>query len=116
MTAGSIVRRYHDAWTSGRYDEAIALLAPSLAVEVPINVYPTAAAFGEALRMFGGMVRAVHLLCALDGEGEAMRLYDLEVAGLAEPLRIAEHFTVEDGRIVRLRQIHDTAALRAAGF
>jgi hypothetical protein len=31
-------------------------------------------------------------------------------------MRIAEHFTVNDGRIVRLRQVHDTAHLRAAGF
>jgi ketosteroid isomerase-like protein len=31
-------------------------------------------------------------------------------------LRVAEHFTVADGKITRIRQIHDTAALRAAGF
>jgi hypothetical protein len=31
-------------------------------------------------------------------------------------LRVAEHFTVANGRIRLLRQIHDTAALRAAGF
>jgi hypothetical protein len=26
------------------------------------------------------------------------------------------HFTVSNGKIVRLRQIHDTAAIRGAGF
>ena len=31
-------------------------------------------------------------------------------------IRIAEHFTVAEGQITRIRQIHDTAALRAAGF
>jgi ketosteroid isomerase-like protein len=31
-------------------------------------------------------------------------------------MRVVEHFTVADGRIVRLRQIHDTAGLREAGF
>jgi hypothetical protein len=31
-------------------------------------------------------------------------------------LRIAEHFTVSGGKITRIGQIHDTAALRAAGF
>jgi hypothetical protein len=30
-------------------------------------------------------------------------------------LRVAEHFTVINGQITRIRQIHDTAALRAAG-
>jgi hypothetical protein len=31
-------------------------------------------------------------------------------------MRCAEHFTVEGGQIARLRQIHDTAAVRAAGL
>jgi hypothetical protein len=30
--------------------------------------------------------------------------------------RVAEHFTVEDGLIIRIRQIHDTYAIRKAGF
>jgi hypothetical protein len=42
-------------------------------------------------------------------------LYDMDVPGLGT-LRVAEHFTVEDDKITRIRQIHDTAALRAAGF
>ncbi len=44
-----------------------------------------------------------------------MLLYDLEVEGLGK-MRIAEHFTIAGGRITRIRQIHDTAALRTAGF
>jgi ketosteroid isomerase-like protein len=39
----------------------------------------------------------------------------MEVDGLGK-LRVAEHFTVRDGKIARLRQIHDTAAVRAAGL
>jgi hypothetical protein len=31
-------------------------------------------------------------------------------------LRVAEHFAIAGGKIVRLRQIHDTAALRETGF
>jgi hypothetical protein len=31
-------------------------------------------------------------------------------------LRVAEHFTVEGGKITRIRQIHDTAAVGAAGL
>ncbi len=46
---------------------------------------------------------------------EGMLLYDMDVAELG-PLRVAEHFTVENGKITRIRQVHDTAALRAAGF
>ncbi len=46
---------------------------------------------------------------------EAMLLYDLEVDQLWT-LSVAELFTVADGTITRIRQIHDTTALRAAGF
>ena len=31
-------------------------------------------------------------------------------------LRVAEHFTLPGGRITRIRHVHDTAELRAAGF
>jgi ketosteroid isomerase-like protein len=37
---------------------------------------------------------------------------DIEMLGT---MRVAEHFTVADGKIVRVRQIHDTFALRNAG-
>jgi hypothetical protein len=44
-----------------------------------------------------------------------MLLYDIDIKGLGK-IRIAEHLTVAEGRITRIRQVHDTAALRAAGF
>jgi hypothetical protein len=44
-----------------------------------------------------------------------MLLYDLDAEPLGT-LRIAEHFTVAGGKITRIRQVHDTAAVRAAGL
>jgi uncharacterized protein YciI len=111
----SVVRAYHDAWTSKRFDQAVALLAIELQVEVPINAYPTTESFAEALEAFGSIVEHVDLLSEMSAGDEAMLLYDMDVQGLGK-MRIAEHFTVEDGKIARIRQIHDTAALRAAGF
>jgi SnoaL-like domain len=111
----TIARAYHDAWTSMRFDEATALLADGLEVEVPINDYPTTESFAEGLRGFGAMTRSVELLSAMSAGNEAMLLYDMEVDGLGI-MRVVEHFTVRGGRIARIRQIHDTALLRAAGF
>jgi len=111
MTALDLARRYHEGWTSGDYEQAIALLAPGLEVEVPINDYPTRVAFGQALRGFGEVVDRVELLSELGSGDEAVLLYDMRVQGLGE-LRVAEHFTVAGGRITRLRQIHDTAPVR----
>jgi ketosteroid isomerase-like protein len=111
MHALATARAYHDAWTAKDFDRAVALLADDLDVEVPINDYPTRQSFAEALRSFGSLVTDVEMLSELAGDGEAMLLYDMQVEGLGE-MRIAEHFRVAGGRIVALRQIHDTAALR----
>jgi ketosteroid isomerase-like protein len=110
-----IVREYHDAWTGRNFDRAAALLADALAVEVPVNDYPTTESFAAALRNFGSMVTGVDLLAAMSSGPEAMLLYDLDVQRLGR-LRVAEHFTVGHGQITRIRQIHDTAAVRAAGL
>ncbi len=110
-----IVRAYHDAWTHKDYARAKALLADTLAVEVPVNDYPTTESFAVALESFGSMVSKVELLAAISDGSEAMLLYDLE-AGPVGKLRIAEHFTVDGDQITRIRQIHDTAAVRAAGL
>jgi ketosteroid isomerase-like protein len=106
-----IVRAYHEAWTRHDFERAAVLLSPSLQVEVPINDYPSMESFVHALAAFGSLVTSVELLCELSAGNEAMQLYDMEVEGLG-PMRIVEHFTVADGKIARLRQIHDTAALR----
>ena len=100
---------------SGRTPYRRALLAGALTVEVPVNDYPTAESFAAALESFGSMVSSAELLAAMSDGNEAMLLYDLE-AGPVGTLRVAEHFTVEGGKITRIRQIHDTAAVRAAGL
>lgn len=114
-SCSDVVHRYHEAWSTGRFAEAAALLDERLRVEVPVNEYPTRESFTTALAAFGGMTEKVELLSALSGDHEAMLLYDMTVRGVGK-LRVAEHFTVDAGRIVRLRQIHDTAPIRAAGL
>jgi SnoaL-like domain len=111
----TVALAYHDAWSSKHFERAARLLADPLAVEAPINSYPTTASFAAAVESFGSITRQVQLLAAFGAGEEAMLLYDMEVDDLGV-LRVAEHFTVRDGRIARIRQIHDTATLRAAGF
>jgi ketosteroid isomerase-like protein len=110
-----VVREYHEAWSNGQFAQAANLLSERLAVEVPINDYPDAGSFAAALASFGSIARGVDLISELATGDEAMLLYDMDVDGVG-PMRVAEHFTVRGGKIVRIRQIHDTAALRAAGF
>jgi ketosteroid isomerase-like protein len=108
----SVVQSYHRAWTTGQFDEAGRLLADDLNVEVPINNYPTKASFIDAVKQTRQMVSKVELLSELGGDREAMLLYDMTLP--FGDMRIAEHFTVSGGRITRIRQIHDTVAIRAA--
>jgi SnoaL-like domain len=113
--AGAVAQAYHRGWTHKQFDDSVQLLAPDLQVEVPVNDYPTRESFAQALAAFGALVDRVDLLAEMAQDDQAMLLYDMEVRGLGR-LRVAEHFTVSAGKIVRLRQIHDTAAIRAAGF
>ena len=111
----SVVRAYHRGWTTKHFDEATRLLSADLKIEVPINTYATAEAFAKAIAAFGSRTTQVDLLAEFAHGDQAMLLYDMDVQGLAT-MRVAEHFTIDHGQITRIRQIHDTAALRAAGF
>jgi hypothetical protein len=115
MSALDVARAYHEAWSTGDIDRAAELLADDLVVEVPINEYPTKAAFVDAVGAFASMTNATRLLSALGSAGEAMLLYDMDVQGIGT-LRVVEHFEVAGGRIGRVRQIHDTQPIRAAGL
>ncbi len=111
----AVVRAYYDGWTKKRFAAAVRLLANDLKVEVPVNEYPTTQSFADALSRFGSLVKDVKLLAEFANNDEAVLLYDMDVDRIGA-MRVAEHFTVERGRITRIRQIHDTAAVRAAGL
>jgi limonene-1,2-epoxide hydrolase len=114
-TTLSVVQAYFRGWTTRDYATAAHQLLPALAVEVPVNHYPNAATFVQALTQFGNMVERVDLLAELASDSQAMLLYDMDVQGMGT-IRVAEHFTVQGGKITRLRQVHDTHAIRAAGL
>jgi limonene-1,2-epoxide hydrolase len=111
----AVVRAYHRAWTNGDYAEAGRRLARRLRIEVPINEYRGREDFLAAVKAFAAVVESVGLLFECADNDQAVLLYDLEVGPIG-PLRVCEHFTVADGLITQIRQVHDTAALRDAGF
>jgi uncharacterized protein YndB with AHSA1/START domain len=111
----SVVRRYHDAWTSGDVEGASRWLSSELETEVPLNRYEGRDDFVAALTAFGALVSEIDLLAEFENGDEALLLYDLAVQPIG-PMRVAEHFVVADGVITRIRHVHDTASLRDAGF
>lgn len=111
----AIARAYFDHWTAGRFDEAANLLSEQVTIETPINIYPTKTDFVAALSGFGALVRATHQFVDLGDGQNVVQLYGMDVTGVGT-IEMAEHFVIDNGLITQIRQIHDTAALRAAGF
>lgn len=114
-SALALVRAYHRAWTGKDFEKAGRYLSDDLRTDVPINTYGSKAEWIEAVRRTGQAVSRVEVLAEFSNDGEVLLLYDMEIKPIGD-IRIAEHFTVADGRITRIRHIHDTASLRAAGF
>ena len=111
----TVARAYHRAWTGGDFDKASQYLAEGLETDVPINTYRSKAEWLQAVQGTGQATSSVHLLAEFGTRDEALLLYDIRLDPIGD-LRVAEHFVVADGRIVKIRHVHDTAALRAAGF
>lgn len=111
----AVAQAYFDHWTAGRFEAAAALLAEKIEIETPINAYPNKADFVAALSGFGTLVTGANRLVDLADGDDVVQIYDMDVSGLGV-IRMTEHFVIQNGLVTRLRQIHDTAALRAAGF
>lgn len=109
-----VARSYFRAWTTHDVVQLDPLVADRVEIEVPMNSYATKQAFLDAVATTARMTSSVTLLAEFGTADDALLLYDMTLPfGL---LRVAEHFTVAGGTIHRIRQVHDTAALRAAGF
>jgi hypothetical protein len=111
-----VARSYHRAWTTTKdFSAAAELLAESLKTDLPVNAYTDKQKFVESIRGFGQLVSSVQILSAWASPDEAVLIYHPVMDSIGT-LRIAEQFTVVEGKITFIRQVHDTATMRAAGF
>ncbi|MFN8638159.1 MAG: nuclear transport factor 2 family protein [Dehalococcoidia bacterium] len=108
----AIVEDYARAWTGGDVATARALLADDLDFEGPVDTFHHADQLIEALRGLVSMTQRVDRLAAFYGDTEAMLLYDVVTGTPAGTIRTAEHFTIENGRIARIRLVFDATILR----
>jgi hypothetical protein len=109
----AVARAYHDAWRERHYEAAWSLIDADVLIDVPINAYDGKASFVEAAERTREMAAKVDEIAEFGDETRAVLIYDMTLP--VGSLRIAECFTVVDGRISEILHIHDTAALRAAG-
>lgn len=111
----NVARRYHRAWTGRDFAAAADCLSPGLEVDGPLDRHASKESFLRALPGFASLAREVVLLDAFAADDRAMLLYDMALPGL-DTVRVAEHVTVENERISRIRRVHDAHALRKAGL
>lgn len=84
-------------------------------MDVPVNTYEGKPDFVEALTQFGSTISHVDMLAEFGDATQAVLLYDMHSTPFGT-IRIAEHFTVDTGKILRIRHIHDTAPFLTATF
>jgi hypothetical protein len=111
-----VARTYHRAWTTTKdFAAAASLLSSDLQTDLPVNDYAGKAEFVDAITGFGGLITGVEMLGECASGADAVLVYDLTMPPLGV-LRMAEQYTVVDGEITFIRQVHDTATMRAVGF
>ena len=106
---------YFQAWNNKDFEKVSDLISDAASFEMPINYYHHKNTFVEAVEFTANAASEVNLLAEFGDDKEAILLYDLNLKPIGK-LRIAEHFKVDDDKIVHIRHIHDTHQLRLAGF
>lgn len=101
-----------DAFTGGDAETLATLLADDFCFDGPIAHYRGAEEFLTGSRRFvEGLQPGWRSVAAFGDAHEALLLYDLTLRTGAA-MRIADHFTVADGRITAEAILWDTAAMR----
>jgi ketosteroid isomerase-like protein len=106
-SALTLATAFLDAWTAGDFEQARALLADDFAFDGPVAHYRSADEFLTGSKGFVDQIRPSWTRIAAFGDDrEALLLYDLHFRN-GQPMRIADHHIVRDGRIRQERILFD---------
>ncbi|MGH7691419.1 MAG: nuclear transport factor 2 family protein [Candidatus Dormibacteria bacterium] len=107
-----IATAFLNAWVAQDFETVAGLLADDFAFEGPIAHYDSAESFLGGSRAFVARLEPRwSKIAAFGDDHEALLLYDLHlVSGAA--LRIADHYTVREGRIQAEQILWDTEGQR----
>ena len=108
-----IALAYHQAWTSHDFERAMTYIAPDIACQTPGGPLRGAEAFRGFMGPFVGIMTRSHLFAAFGDETTAVLMYDTDTVPVQDAPG-AEHLTVENGTITRLRIIFDRLPFDAA--
>lgn len=117
-TALETALAYYRTWTGGDFDKAMIHVADDVVCESPFGRFEGAAAFREFFGPFAERLISASLIAEFGDEESALIMYDTKTPLVASGVA-AEHMTVRDGRITRIRMVFDrlpgVEARKAAG-
>lgn len=97
-SAGDVVRRYHQAWTSGDVETAMTCVADDITARVPGEDIVGLPAYREYIAGFAPHLTGLEDVASfVDGDRVSLIYYPQTPATSTAPA--AEYFTVRDGKI-----------------
>lgn len=105
-TAHETVRAYHRAWTSGRIDEAMSLVADDVTCRAPGIDLDGVAAYREYIAGFAPSLTGLADIAEF-ADGERVALFYHPRTEVTSTAPAAECFTVRDGRITESVLVFD---------
>jgi ketosteroid isomerase-like protein len=105
-TALDVALAYHQAWTSGDFEAAMAYIAPDVVCDAPAGRLSGAEAFRAFMGPFAGMLLRSQLIAAFGEDERAVVVYDTATPPVPSG-PASECVTVRDGKIVHNRFIFD---------
>ncbi|KAB8194663.1 hypothetical protein FH608_015885 [Nonomuraea phyllanthi] len=103
------VRGYHEARFRGDVDAAAAHVGEPFRFRSPFIDSADRTGHLATLPGFVSIVTGVELISELYGDTEATLVYDVHTATPAGTQRTAEHFRLEDGKIVSIMLVFDAS-------
>ena len=114
MSAATLIRKYHEAWTQRDMSTARSCVADDLDFQGSMDTFTNADEFIATLTGFAQMLTRVDLLQEFYTDDAAALLYDCVTNSPAGTIRTAEFFGLRDGKIATIRLVFDATVLRQA--
>ncbi len=108
----AVATAFLDAWTRQDFETAGRYLAADLVFDGPIAHYRSAQEFLAGSRPFATRLKPGWSAVAVFGDDrQALLLYDLHLVS-GDTMRVADHYTVSDGKITAEQILWDTGTRR----
>ncbi|MCS3446888.1 MULTISPECIES: nuclear transport factor 2 family protein [Bradyrhizobium] len=108
----AVAHTYFDAMASRDADKIVSISADDIVCNSPRGELNGSAAFRGFHEGFSRMIKKLTLLAAFGDDAEAVIVYDADTHPVANAI-VAEHLTVENGKIASTRVIYDATAFAA---